>query len=155
MTDAVPPQLSAADRDRLLRITFDLAARAMAAGDPPYGSLLVNGDLEVLAEAHNTTITDNDITAHPELILARWAAATYEPGDTRRLIMITSCQPCAMCANAIARAGIGTVVYGLSTDQLLGLKPPGLAAPDAAAVHYDGPHHVADAAALVRTYYRC
>jgi tRNA(Arg) A34 adenosine deaminase TadA len=29
---------------------------------------------EVLAEDVNTEITDNDITAHPELKLARWAA---------------------------------------------------------------------------------
>ncbi|MFC0531928.1 deaminase [Phytohabitans kaempferiae] len=39
--------------------------------------------------------------------------------------MYTSCQPCGMRAGAIVRAGLGRVVYALSTDQLEALKPGG------------------------------
>ena len=57
----------------LLRRAIGIAAHAVTLGDAPYGSLLTGPDSAILAEAHNTVRRDNDITAHPELKLARWA----------------------------------------------------------------------------------
>jgi tRNA(Arg) A34 adenosine deaminase TadA len=61
-------------RDDLLRRAIELAATARKSGNPPFGSLLAGPDGTVIAEDHNTSITDNDISAHPELKLAKWAA---------------------------------------------------------------------------------
>ena len=57
--------------EELLRQAIDLAGQARAAGNPPFGSLLAAPDGTVLAEDRNTSVTDRDITAHPELKLAR------------------------------------------------------------------------------------
>src|SRR4029078_87164 len=62
------------DDERHLLHAVDLAVTALASGDAPFGSLLVSADGTVLAEERNTVLSDNDITAHPELKLARWAA---------------------------------------------------------------------------------
>lgn len=140
------------DRGHLER-AIELAAGARSAGEQPYGSLLVGPDGEVLAEDHNTVLSERDITAHPELKLARWAAATLEPDVARRTTMYTSCQPCAMCANAIARARLGRVVYALSGDQLAQLKPPTAEPSDAAEVTYDGTHLYDEARVPVQGYY--
>ncbi|HYI17138.1 MAG TPA: nucleoside deaminase, partial [Solirubrobacteraceae bacterium] len=59
--------------ERHLRRAIELAAAARAAGDMPFGSLLVGPAGEVLAEDRNTVLTERDVTAHPELKLARWA----------------------------------------------------------------------------------
>ena len=126
--------------ERQLRRAIELAAEARAAGDMPFGSLLVGADGEVLVEHRNTVLTDRDITAHPELKLARWAARNLEREVARATTMYTSCQPCPMCAGAIARSGLGRVVFALSGEQLEQLKPPGgPPPPDAADVAYDGP----------------
>jgi tRNA(Arg) A34 adenosine deaminase TadA len=122
-----------------LRIAIMLAADARAAGDPPYGSLLVSAAGEVIARERNTTVSENDIAAHPELKLARWAARHLDAADARTTTMYTSCQPCPMCANSIARARLGRVVFALGTEQLETLKPAGHLNPDAAVVTYDGP----------------
>ena len=122
-----------------LRAAIRLASEARQAGDQPYGALLVAADGTVLAEDRNTVITDRDITAHPELKLARWAARELSLPAARTTTMYTSCQPCAMCTNAIARANLARVVYALAGDQLHNLKPPGSVDPDAAQVVYDGP----------------
>ena len=122
-----------------LRAAIRLASVARQAGDQPYGALLVAADGTVLAEDRNTVVTERDITAHPELKLARWAARELSATAARTTTMYTSCQPCAMCANAIARANLARVVYALAGDQLHNLKPPGSADPDAAQVVYDGP----------------
>jgi tRNA(Arg) A34 adenosine deaminase TadA len=125
--------------ERYLRRAVELAAAARAAGDMPYGSLLVGPAGDVLAEGRNTVVTEQDITAHPELKLARWAARQLDAELARQTTMYTSCQPCPMCAGAIARSGLGRVVFALSAEQLHELKPPGAVSPDAAEVAYEGP----------------
>ena len=67
--------------ERHLRRAVELAAAARAAGDMPYGSLLVGPTGDVLAEDRNTVVTEQDITAHPELKLARWAARHLDAND--------------------------------------------------------------------------
>jgi tRNA(Arg) A34 adenosine deaminase TadA len=82
----------------------------------------VGPDGSVLAEDHNTVISDRDISAHPELKLARWAARELDPSIAAATTMYTSCQPCRMCAGAIERSGLGRVVFALSNEQLAALK---------------------------------
>ena len=142
------------DERRYLERAIELAAAARAAGEQPFGSLLVAAGGEVLAEDHNTVLSDRDITAHPELKLARWAAADLEPDAARSTTMYTSCEPCPMCASAIARARLGRVVFALSGGQLAQLKPAGAEPPDAAEVAYDGPHLHDAARVPVDGYYR-
>ena len=137
----------------LLRMAIDLAAAAGRDGELPYGSLLVGPDGEILAREHNTMLSTGDITAHPELKLARWAALTLTPEECRSITMYTSCQPCTMCSPVIARARLGRVVFALSADQLHHLQPAGLPRPDGAEVHYDGPSQFDAAAAPISAYY--
>ncbi len=139
--------------ERNLRRAIELAGEARQAGDMPFGSLLVGPAGEVLAEDRNTVLSDRDVTAHPELKLARWAGRELAPGVARDTTMYTSCEPCPMCRGAIARSGLGRVVFALSGEQLGELRPPGVAGPDAAAVRYDGPALLKEAQIPVRGYY--
>jgi len=125
--------------ERHLRRAIELAVEARAAGDMPFGSLLVGPTGDVLAEGRNTVVTERDITAHPELKLARWAARHLDADVARETTMYTSCQACSMCAGAISRSGLGRVVFALSGAQLQELKPPGAVSPDGAHVAYQGP----------------
>ena len=126
---------------------------ARATGDMPYGSLLVGPAGEVLAEDHNTVVTEQDITAHPELKLARWTARQLDADVAWQSTMYTSCQPCPMCAGAIARSGLGRVVFALSSEQLQELKPAKAVSPDAAEVAYEGPALLAEARVPIDGYY--
>lgn len=137
------------DDERHLRRAIALAAEARAGGNPPFGSLLVGPDGDVLLEERNTSVTGDDITAHPELKVARWAAQHLKPADAARSTMYTSCQPCNMCTGAIERAGLGRVVYALSGEQLNGLKPSGGFPP----VPQEGPALYDEASAVVEGYY--
>ncbi|NUT45868.1 MAG: nucleoside deaminase [Saccharothrix sp.] len=132
-----------------LHRAIELATEARAAGNPPFGSLLVGPDGAVLAEERNTSVTDGDITAHPELKLARWAARSLTPEVAAGTTMFTSCQPCGMCVGAIERSGLGRVVFALSTEQLDALKPGGGFAP----VPHEGPALFDEATAAVAGYY--
>jgi tRNA(Arg) A34 adenosine deaminase TadA len=137
------------EAEEFLRRAIGLAATARESGNPPFGSLLVGPDGTVIAEDHNTSITDSDISAHPELKLARWAARELDPATAAGTTMYTSCQPCGMCAGAIERSGLGQVVYALSGEQLNGLKPGG----GFAAVPQQGPALYDEARVPVDGYY--
>ncbi len=139
--------------ERHLRRAIELADEARAGGDMPYGSLLVGPNGAVLAEDHNTVLTEQDISAHPELKLARWAARRLDAHTARQTTMYTSCQPCPMCAGAIARSGLGRVVFALSSEQHDELKPTDAARPDAAQVAYEGPALFAEARVPIDGYY--
>lgn len=137
------------DEEKFLRRAVELAAAARTAGNPPFGSLLVGPDGDVLVEEQNTTITDGDVSAHPELKVARWVARELDPSAAAASTMYTSCQPCGMCTGAIERSGLGRVVFALSTEQLMGLKPPA----DPPAVRLDGPALFDEARVPVEGYY--
>ncbi|MFF1870662.1 nucleoside deaminase [Streptomyces sp. CB03911] len=137
--------------EQLLRRAIALAANAVKLGDAPYGSLLAAPDGTILIEAHNTVRRDNDISAHPELKLARWAARELDADTAARTTMYTSCQPCGMCGGGIARSGLGRVVFALATEQLVELNPASGAWPTVA---QDGPALFEEARVPVEEYYR-
>ncbi|GAA5190323.1 nucleoside deaminase [Rugosimonospora acidiphila] len=138
------------DDERFLRRAVALASEAGALGERPFGSLLVGADGTVLIEDHNTVVSDSDITAHPELKLARWAARQLAPDVAAGITMFTSCQPCPMCATAIDRSGLGRVVYALSAEQFAEVKPTTPPLPE---VRYEGPALFDEARRPIDDYY--
>jgi len=101
-----------------LRRCVELAAEAVAAGDYPFGSVLVAADGQVLAEDRNRENTAGDATRHPEFELARWAAANMTAAARASAAVFTSGEHCPMCAAAHAWVGLGRIVYVSSSEQL-------------------------------------
>lgn len=115
------PPPSQADLERFLRRSYEVARRARAHGNHPFGAILVGPDGQVLLEAENGYLPDRDMTAHAERLLATAASRAHRPDVLRSCTLYTSAEPCAMCAGAIYWAGIGRVVYGLSEKRLQAL----------------------------------
>jgi tRNA(Arg) A34 adenosine deaminase TadA len=103
---------------RHLRRCVELAAEAVGAGDHPFGSVLVAGDGRVLAEDRNRENSAGDATRHPEIDLARWAAANMTADERAAATVFTSGEHCPMCAAAHAWVGLGRIVYASSSEQL-------------------------------------
>lgn len=114
MQDGEP---TAAQLARLLRRAQAIAQRALDAGHHPFGALLVAPDHEtVLLEQGNV-----DGVNHAEAVLAREAARRFTPGQLWPCTLVTTVEPCAMCAGTQYWAHIGRVVYGLDERALLAL----------------------------------
>ena len=101
-----------------LRRAIELAAYAREKGNHPFGSLLVDAEGAVVLEAENTVLTARDFTGHAELNLVRSAGRQFDPAFLRDCSLYTSTEPCAMCAGAIFWAGVGRVVFALSSETL-------------------------------------
>lgn len=113
--------IDANDRAHLRRCVV-LAGEALDAGDDPFGSVLADAAGTALAEARNREVTTADPTAHPELELARWAAAHLPAGERAAATVYTSGEHCPMCAAAHAWVGLGRIVYAASSTQLAGWR---------------------------------
>jgi tRNA(Arg) A34 adenosine deaminase TadA len=111
------PPLTGDQCARHLRRADTVARRAAAMGRHPFGALLVAPDGEtVLAEQGNI-----DTVNHAESTLARTAAANYPGAYLAQCTLVTTFEPCAMCAGTVYWAGIGRVVYGAEETALLAL----------------------------------
>jgi tRNA(Arg) A34 adenosine deaminase TadA len=102
-----------------LRRCVELAAEAVETGDFPFGSVLVAGNGRILAEDRNRENSAGDATRHPEIELARWAAANMTAGQRAAATVFTSGEHCPMCSAAHAWVGLGRIVYVSSSEQLI------------------------------------
>jgi tRNA(Arg) A34 adenosine deaminase TadA len=100
-----------------LHQTFTLAQQAVKNGNHPFGALLVL-DGEVVAEAQNTVISDNDVTRHAELNLISKFAHSFSEDQLGRIVLYASTEPCAMCTGPIVWSGIKKIVFGCSSAEL-------------------------------------
>jgi len=80
--------------------------------------VLVAGDGRVLAEERNRENSAGDATRHPEIDLARWAAANMTAEERAAATVFTSGEHCPMCSAAHAWVGLGRIVYVSSSEQL-------------------------------------
>jgi tRNA(Arg) A34 adenosine deaminase TadA len=109
------------DAKAAMQRALELAREAAEAGDEPFGSVLVYDD-SVIAEARNTVVTDDDVTAHPELKLVRLVGKQLSPAERRATTMYTSTEPCPMCAGGIHNVGLGRVIYSTSAPVLAAVR---------------------------------
>jgi tRNA(adenine34) deaminase len=87
------------------------AQRALALGEVPVGAVVVRGE-EIVGRGCNRPITDNDPTAHAEILALRAAArelGNYRLNDCELFVTM---EPCAMCAGAITHARVKRLIYG-------------------------------------------
>jgi tRNA(adenine34) deaminase len=87
------------------------ARRAETLAEVPVGAVVVC-DGRVVARAGNRNLTDNDPTAHAEILALR--AAGVSVGNHRLLDceMFVTLEPCAMCSGALVHARLKRLVYG-------------------------------------------
>ena len=87
------------------------AQRALEAGEVPVGAVVVC-DGRVIARGWNHNLTDNDPTAHAEIIALRDAGAIVGNHRLGDCDLFATIEPCAMCAGALVHARIRRLVYG-------------------------------------------
>jgi tRNA(Arg) A34 adenosine deaminase TadA len=117
---AAPPARSEptpAQVEAMLERAQALARHAMEAGHHPFGALLFAADHEaVLMEQGNV-----DSVNHAEAVLARRAARRWAPAELWPCTLVTTVEPCAMCAGTQYWANIGRTVFGIEEKALLAI----------------------------------
>ncbi len=101
-----------ADSDREhMQKALSQAREAAELGEVPIGAVIVHED-EVIARAHNLRESEQDPTAHAEMLALRKAAKNLGSWRLEGCTIYVTLEPCPMCAGAIQQARMERLVYG-------------------------------------------
>jgi len=110
--DAPSGQNEAPSSDELwMEEALHMAQRALEAGEVPVGAIVIRNG-EIVGRGWNRNLTDDDPTAHAEIVALRDAGGVL---GNYRLIdceLFATIEPCAMCAGALTHARVKRLVYG-------------------------------------------
>jgi tRNA(adenine34) deaminase len=99
------------DNTELMTEAIAEAMRALEHDDVPIGALVVV-DGQVIARAHNERELLSDPTAHAEVLAIRAAAEALGTSRLDNATLVSTLEPCPMCAGAALMARVERVVFG-------------------------------------------
>lgn len=99
--------------EKWMRHALTLAREAEGLGEVPVGAVLVR-DGQLVAEGFNQPISQNDPTAHAEVVALRAAAQVESNYRLPNTTLYVTVEPCTMCAGSLVHARIKRLVYGAS-----------------------------------------
>lgn len=103
--------------EQYMRIAINEAETSLREGNNGFGSVIVK-DGRLIASSHDKEDSEGDPTSHAELNVIK--AASHKLGKKLSgCMLISTHEPCPMCASAIAWSGIGDIAYGYSIQEAL------------------------------------
>lgn len=100
----------------IMKLAIDRARETMLKNyGGPFGAVVMKGE-EVISISSNTTLRDNDPTAHAEINAIREACKKLGTYDLTGCTLYATGYPCPMCLSAIIWANIKEVYYGTNLD---------------------------------------
>jgi len=80
----------------------------------PYGALILHRPSGEVLRVANQVRQTQDPTAHAEVVAIREMAQRQWPGS--ECTLVSTCEPCPMCAMAAVWAGISAIYFGAAID---------------------------------------
>jgi tRNA(adenine34) deaminase len=105
-----------------MRIAIAEADMARDLDEVPIGACIVDAEGNILAAASNRTITNNDPTAHAEILALRAAADKIGNYRLTGTTMYSTIEPCVMCAGALVNARVARWVFGAHDERFGGVE---------------------------------
>ncbi len=112
-----------------------LAQTAGEKGEIPVGAIIVDGKGILIAQAANQKETDQDPTAHAEILAIKLASQVKQSWRLDDCTLYVSLEPCPMCAGAIVQSRIKLLVFG-ADDPKTGAVQTVINIPDSAASNH-------------------
>jgi len=96
---------------KYMNMALQEAIKAYALKEVPIGAIIVCND-EIVGRGYNLKESNNDPTAHAEIIAIRDAAKSLASWRLDECELFVTLEPCPMCAGAIVQARIKRLVFG-------------------------------------------
>ena len=97
-------------KNAFMKRAIELSIKSVNNGGGPFGSVIVKGD-KIIAEGSNKVTSNNDPTAHGEIVAIREACKKLNDFSLNGCELYSTCEPCPMCLSAIYWARIDKIYY--------------------------------------------
>ena len=97
--------------EKWMQIAIEEAQLAEIDNEVPVGAIIIKNN-KIIAKAHNQPISKNDPTAHAEVLAIQDAAKKLGTSRVDGATLISTLEPCPMCAGAALSARVARVVFG-------------------------------------------
>lgn len=98
--------------NKYMKIAYDLSEENLKTNvGGPFGACVVKNGI-IIGKGSNHVLSNNDPTAHAEIMAIRDACKNINSYDLSECELYTSCYPCPMCLSAIIWSNIKKVYYG-------------------------------------------
>jgi tRNA(Arg) A34 adenosine deaminase TadA len=99
------------DRAHFIAEAFRMKREAVAAGDQPYGAVVVLGG-EIVGHGPSQVVAKGDPEAHAERVALHDSQGRLGRADLAGAILYSTSRPCRDCERAAAAARIARMVFG-------------------------------------------
>lgn len=93
------------------------AEKAAELGEVPIGAVVVRAG-QIVGRGHNRRETDQDPTAHAEILAIQEASRNLGGWRLLETTLYVTVEPCFMCAGALVLARVERLVYGVRDPKL-------------------------------------
>ena len=102
-------------KNEFMKRAIELSVESVNNGGGPFGSVIVK-DNKIISEGSNKVTTNNDPTAHGEIVAIREACKKLNNFSLNQCELYSTCEPCPMCSSAIYWARIDKIYYANTRD---------------------------------------
>ena len=102
-------------KNAFMKRAIELSIKSVNNGGGPFGSVIVKGD-KIIAEGSNKVTSNNDPTAHGEIVAIREACKKLNNFSLKGCELYSTCEPCPMCLSAIYWARVDKIYYANTRD---------------------------------------
>jgi tRNA(adenine34) deaminase len=100
-----------------MTLALEEATQCLATGDVPVGAIVIDERGEIVGRGHNTREAQHDPAGHAEIAALRQAAMSAGKTRLAGYTLVSTLEPCVMCAGAIGQAGISRLIYGAADEK--------------------------------------
>jgi tRNA(adenine34) deaminase len=98
------------DYEQLMRQALQIAR--ISVSEVPVGAIVFDGEFRLLGKSANTRETNLDIAGHAELKAIQKAITHLGVRNLSGLTLVSTLEPCPMCAFAIRESRISRLIFG-------------------------------------------
>ena len=97
-------------KNEFMKRAIELSIKSVNNGGGTFGSVIVKGN-KIIAEGSNKVTSNNDPTAHGEIVAIREACKKLNNFSLNGCELYSTCEPCPMCLSAIYWSRIDKIYY--------------------------------------------
>ena len=110
---------------KMMERCIELSRLATRDGEFPFAAVISKNG-EIVTEATNRVVRDNDVTRHAELLAMSKAQESLGKGKLGGCTIYSNVEPCAMCSFPIRESRISRVVFAIASPLMGGFSKWGI-----------------------------